>query len=70
MSEYSYRIEFAIQRKGPEDGDYVEIGFGSSGGWGTVEQAMFMAESAVQNGQWETEKGMPSPESVLGKFDE
>jgi hypothetical protein len=59
-----FRIEFAIQRQQPGDDDFVEIGFGSSGGWSTVDQAAHMLISAVQNREWETTKGMPEPRDV------
>lgn len=62
--ETEYRIEFTIQRKQPGDEDFTDIGFGSSGGWTDPEQCAHMVESAVQNWEWETERGMPEPESV------
>lgn len=61
-----YRIEYTIQRRdvvGGED-DFTEIGFGSSGGWGSVDQAIHMAASDIQNRQWETTSGMPDPSTV------
>ncbi len=63
MSETEYRIEYQIQ-KAVDGGEFEEIGFGSSGGWSTVDQAMHMASSAVQNREWETEPGHPEPEEV------
>jgi len=59
-----YRIEFSIQRMTAEDDDFVEIGFGSSGGWSSLDQADHMASSAIQNRAWEIEPGMPDPEEV------
>jgi hypothetical protein len=61
-----YRVEYQIQRKRDEDDDFVEIGFGSSGGWDSVEQAGYIAETAIQRGEWETEPGMPDPAEVSG----
>lgn len=63
MSEREYRIEYQVQRS-IDGGEFEEIGFGSSGGWGDVGQAMHMASSAVQNREWETEHGQPSPEEA------
>lgn len=56
-----YRIDFTITRR--EDGadDFTEIGFGSSGTWGTPDQAAHILESTVQNREWETSDGMPEP---------
>lgn len=62
MSEY--RIEYQIQRRMPGDDDFVEIGFGSSGGWSDLDQAMHIASSDVANRQWETEPGQPDPDEV------
>ena len=63
MSEIEYRIEYQIQRSADGE-DFEEIGFGSSGEWSDVDQAMHMAASAVQNREWETEQGQPEPEEV------
>ncbi|KAM9863124.1 hypothetical protein ACI1US_01009 [Leucobacter sp. BZR 635] len=63
MSDIEYQIEYQIQRS-VDGGDFEEIGFGSSGEWGDVDQAMHMAASAVQSREWETEQGQPSPEEV------
>jgi hypothetical protein len=59
-----YRIEFAIQRRSPGDDDFTEIGFGSSGSAGSVDDAAYAVESLVQHRQWETAPGMPDPDSV------
>lgn len=59
-----YRIEFTIQRSDAGEGDFVDIGFGSSGGWSTVDQAVHMAQSAIVNREWETTAGMPDPDEV------
>lgn len=60
-----YRIEFSIQRLQPGDDDFVEIGFGSSGGWRDLDAAVHAVSSDVQNGNWETEKGHPDPGEVI-----
>lgn len=59
-----YRIEFAIQRRSDGEDDFTEVGFGSSGGWGDVDQAAHIVSSMVQNREWETEAGQPEPSSV------
>lgn len=61
----AYRIEYSIQRAVDEDEqEFEEIGFGSSGAWGSVDQAEFALGSYVQNRQWETEPGMPDPADI------
>lgn len=52
-----YRIEFSIQQRHDGAEDFVEIGFGSSGAWSDVDQAVFEVQSAVQNREWETTEG-------------
>lgn len=50
-----YRIEYTISSS--EDGfngQETEVGFGSSGTWGSIEDCLHMVESDVQNGLWET----------------
>lgn len=59
-----YRIEYSIQRRGDGDDDFTEIGFGSSGSWGTVTHAAHMLESDVEHRRWETSPGMPDPDSL------
>lgn len=59
-----FRVEFQIQRRLPGEDDFTEVGFGSSGGWSSVEQASHMAESAIVNREWETEPGQPDPDEV------
>ena len=59
-----YRIEFTIQRREPGDEDFTDIGFGSSGSWGSLDGATHMADSLLQSREWETEPGMPDPDSV------
>lgn len=59
-----YRIEFSIQRRLPDEDDFTEVGYGSSGGWSSLDQAAHMVESAIQNREWETTDGMPEPEGV------
>jgi hypothetical protein len=60
----SYRVDFTVTRREDGDGDFTEIGFGSSGAWDTVDQAAHIAHSAIQNRDWETTGGMPDPDSV------
>lgn len=63
MSGDEFRIEYSIQRS--TDGEnFVEIGFGSSGTWDGVDQALYHVESEVQNRLWETTTGMPDPSEV------
>lgn len=62
--ETEYRIEFSVQRQQPGEDDFTEIGFGSSGGWGTVDAALFEVETLIQRREWETEPGQPDPETV------
>ena len=63
MSEPEYRIEYTIQRNSGDE-DWAEIGFGSSGAWDSVDEALYAVDSYVQNRQWETEDGMPDPGEV------
>jgi hypothetical protein len=58
-----YRIEFSIQR-GNGNGDFAEIGFGSSGTWEDLDTAAHMVNSVVQNQDWETGPDMPDPASI------
>lgn len=60
-----YRIVFQIQRQLDGEDDFTEIGFGSSGAWGSVEQACHIVGSLIDNGNWETEPGMPDPSDVI-----
>ena len=65
-----YRIEFSIQRcTDPEGGEFVEIGFGSSGEWADLDMASHMVTSLVDNGEWETELGHPSPDAVMREIE-
>lgn len=59
MSEY--RVDFSITRRQGGEDDFTEVGFGSSGGWSTVDQAAHIAQSMVENREWETSAGMPDP---------
>lgn len=58
-----YRIEYTIHA---DDGDetWREIGFGSSGAWDGIDEALYAVQSYIQNRQWETEPGMPDPQDV------
>jgi hypothetical protein len=59
-----YRIEFSIQGRGPDDEDFTEIGFGSSGTWRDIDQAAHIVESMVAHREWETGADMPDPSEV------
>lgn len=59
-----YRIDFTITRRTDADEDFVEIGFGSSGAWGSVDQAASMLEAGVTRREWEVNDGMPDPDTV------
>jgi hypothetical protein len=60
-----YRIEFQITGRGPDDEDFTEIGFGSTGAWGSIGQAAHILESMVAHGEWETEPGQPDPAEIM-----
>ena len=62
-----YRIEFQIHRASEEGGEFEEIGFGSSGSWDSTDQCAHVIESAVQNGEWETDPGQPDPDEVMAE---
>jgi len=64
MNETEYRIEYVVQRMLPEEEDFSDIGFGSSGGWGGVQPALHAASTDIQRYSWETERGMPDPEDI------
>ena len=59
-----FRIEYTIQRRDEDDKDFVDIGFGSSGGWSTINAASHAIESDIQNRSWEIEPHMPDPEDA------
>jgi hypothetical protein len=59
-----YRIDYTIKYQGPDDEDFTEIGFGTSGEAATVNAALYAVESDIQNRQWETSVGMPDPKAV------
>ena len=60
-----YRIEFTITRRLDDEDDFTEIGFGSSGAWDTLDACTHMVDSAVTNGEWETEPGQPDPAEIM-----
>ena len=60
----NYRIEFSIQHRKESDGNFTEIGFGSTSGSGDVDAALYEVQSVVQNRQWDTRPGMPDPATV------
>jgi hypothetical protein len=62
--ETEYRIEFQVQRREPGADDFTEVGFGSSGGWHSVDQASHIAESMIEHREWETTADQPDPETV------
>jgi len=62
--EVLYRVEFQVQRRLPGDEDFTEIGFGSSGGCGSIDGAAFAAECLIERREWETTDGMPDPALV------
>lgn len=53
-----FRIEYTIQRN-QGDEDWVEVGFGSSGAWLSIDEAEYSMSSYIQNRQWEREHDMP-----------
>lgn len=59
-----FRITFSIQRQRPQDDDFAEVGFGSSGCWDDVDSALHDLTSIVQRREWETEPGQPAPEEL------
>jgi hypothetical protein len=64
MAEGEYRIDYSIKYQGPDDDDFREIGFGSSGGSATPDAAAYVVESDIANRQWETTGDMPDPSAV------
>ena len=65
-----YRIEYKIQRADGEDGEFVDIGFGSSGAWRDLDACTHMVDSVVTNYEWETEGTMPDPDEIRAAIDE
>lgn len=63
MSTAEFRIEYTIQRA-VDDGEFKDVGFGSSSTWDTVAEALYAVESDIQNQNWETAKGMPKPSEL------
>jgi len=59
-----FRISYVIERRMPGEGDFAEIGFGSSGAWGDIDGALYTVQSDIQNRQWETTDGMPDPDEA------
>ena len=60
----SYRIEYVIQRRRESEDDFAEIGFGSSGEWGSLNACTHMLDSAISNQEWETEGDQPHPSTI------
>ena len=65
-----YRIEYTLQRKRPQDEDFIDIGFGSSGGSETPKAACHNIVSDVDNENWETEGDMPDPRDIKSDIEE
>jgi hypothetical protein len=59
-----FRITYSIERRQPGENDFTEIGFSSTGASGTVDGALYQAQSDIQNRLWETHEGMPDPGDV------
>ncbi len=59
-----FRIDYAITRRRDGEGDFTEIGFGSTPASSTVDGALYTVQSTVQNRQWETSGDMPDPDAV------
>lgn len=59
-----YRIEYSIQRRNEDEDDFTEVGFGSSGAWGSVAQCAHMLSADIDHRTWETSDGMPDPDSL------
>lgn len=64
MATTEYRIVFSVQRCDTGDGDFTEIGFGSSTDCSTVDAAACDVESIIANRMWETGIDMPDPHDV------
>jgi hypothetical protein len=56
-----FRIDYTITRRRAGEADFTEIGFGSSGTWSDVDQAVHIVSSEVQSRSWETSSDMPDP---------
>lgn len=55
-----YRITYTIERR-DDEGDFAEIGFGSSSAADSINSALYDVQSEVENQGWETSEGMPEP---------
>lgn len=64
-----YRIEYSIQRRLPDEDDFTEIGFGSSGAHDDLDGCTYAIDSEVSNGQWETEGDHPDPDDVMADIE-
>lgn len=65
MTECRYRIDYTIMGRGPDDEDFKEIGFGSSGDWEGVDAAAYAMQSDIDNRQWETRPDHPDPKEAV-----
>lgn len=68
--EIDYEITYSLRRRQPDDDDYTEIGFGSSGGWSSPEACAYAVGSDIQNYCWETERGMPDPHEIRADIED
>lgn len=50
-----FRVEYVINQSDDGFTTENEVGFGSSGTWGSIEECAHMVMSDLQNGIWETE---------------
>lgn len=49
-----YRIEYTITKSDDGFETEEEVGFGSSGTWGSIDDCLNMVEADIQNECWET----------------
>ena len=68
--ETEYEITYSLRCRQPDDDDYTEIGFGSSGGWSSPEACAYAVGSDIQNYCWETERGMPDPDKIRADIED
>jgi hypothetical protein len=69
-SEPEYRIEFTIQRAEKFGEEFVDVGFGASGGSASPDDAAYAVLALVAHRQWETEPGMPDPDELTAEHEE
>lgn len=66
MSTPAYRIEYSLQRADSWDGEFVEVGFGSSAACDSPDDAAYVIGAQVTHNEWETHPGMPDPDALTG----